>query len=60
MVQWVLLSLVFSVILAVLTFYGSPTELFRNRVFAVVLGLFLGIPSAAVFVLRMSSPPTDE
>lgn len=54
-IQAVLLAVVFSVILAVTTFYWAPLSVFRNRVVAAVWGLFFGIPAAAAFVVRMSS-----
>lgn len=58
--QFALLAVVLSGILAVVTYYGAPTELFRNRVVAGVWGLFIGIPGAAALVTRMNPPHRDD
>jgi hypothetical protein len=59
-IQWVLLSLVFSAILAVLTYYGAPSAIFRNRVVAGVWGFLFGIPGAAAFVMKMNPSNSDQ
>lgn len=53
--QALVLSVAFSAVLALLTYYGQPGAIFRNRLVAALWGLFLGIPAAIGLLLRTTS-----
>ncbi len=52
-----MLSIMFASILAVLTFYGAPLAIFRNRLAAGLWGVLLGVPAAVATAARMYGDP---
>lgn len=58
--QFTLYGIVFSTIIAVLTYYGAVAPIFKNRLVAAMVGLVLGFSAAAGLLASLSEGPEDK